>query len=91
VRAHGVPILTIEGLNEADRHTSLLSAFVNEGAIQCGYCSPGFLMTSAALLDDNPTPTDDEIVAALAGNICRCTGYTKILTAVRTAAREAQP
>jgi carbon-monoxide dehydrogenase small subunit len=81
-RAQGKSILTIEGLAKGGRHERLLTAFSNEGAIQCGYCTPGFLMTSAALLDAHPSPTRTEIVEALSGNICRCTGYSKILKAV---------
>ena len=86
VRAQAGPILTIEGLTAEARHKALQEAFAREGAIQCGYCSPGFLLTAAALLDRNPSPSEPEIVAALSGNICRCTGYTKILKAVRLAA-----
>ncbi len=86
VRAQGSRILTIEGLAEAGRHKSLQAKFAREGAVQCGYCTPGFLLTSAALLDSNPSPTEDEILFALSGNICRCTGYSKILRAVTNAA-----
>jgi carbon-monoxide dehydrogenase small subunit len=85
VRAQGSPIVTIEGLTEDGRHAALQAAFVQEGAIQCGYCTPGFLLSSAALLDRNPAPTQDEIIFALSGNICRCTGYTKIVRAVKKA------
>ena len=88
VRAQGARVETIEGLTQAGRLASLQDAFAQEGAIQCGYCTPGFLMTSAALLDQNPAPTDDDIVFALAGNICRCTGYHKILKAIEQAASE---
>jgi aerobic-type carbon monoxide dehydrogenase small subunit (CoxS/CutS family) len=86
VRAQGKSILTIEGLAKDGRHERLLTTFANEGAIQCGYCSPGFLMSSAALLAAHPSPTRAEIVDALSGNICRCTGYTKIVKAVFLAA-----
>jgi len=86
VRAQGRDILTIEGLAKDGRHERLLTTFVNEGAIQCGYCTPGFLMASAALLDAHPSLTRSEIVDALSGNICRCTGYSKILKAVVLAA-----
>jgi aerobic-type carbon monoxide dehydrogenase small subunit (CoxS/CutS family) len=82
VRAQGFLIQTIEGLTSAGRHAALQAAFAQEGAIQCGYCTPGFVLAAAALLDDHPTPTEDEIVYALSGNICRCTGYLKILKAV---------
>jgi len=91
-RAQGSRIQTIEGLTQDGRHTRLQQAFTREGAIQCGYCTPGFLLAAAALLDANPAPTDEDIVFALSGNICRCTGYTKILEAVRqTAAEGVQP
>ncbi len=85
-RAQGFRIQTIEGLTSAGRHTALQAAFAQEGAIQCGYCTPGFLLAAAALLDVHPTPTEDEIVFALSGNICRCTGYQKILKAVTNTA-----
>jgi carbon-monoxide dehydrogenase small subunit len=86
VRADGRRILTIEGLAKDGQHEHLLTSFANEGAIQCGYCTPGFLMTSAALLAAHPSPTRAQIVDALSGNICRCTGYSKILVAVSLAA-----
>ncbi len=85
-RAQGSRIQTIEGLSASGRHTALQTAFVVEGAIQCGYCTPGFVLAAAALLDARPTPTEAEIVYALSGNICRCTGYQKILRAVKNAA-----
>jgi aerobic-type carbon monoxide dehydrogenase small subunit (CoxS/CutS family) len=87
VRAQGIPIVTIEGLTREGRHTSLQASFAKEGAIQCGYCTPGFLLASAALLESNPSPTEDEILFALSGNICRCTGYSKILRAVTNVAQ----
>ena len=86
VRAEGSRIQTIEGVAEDGQLTPLQEAFAAEGAIQCGYCTPGFLLTTAALLSANPHPTDEEITYALSGNICRCTGYTKIVKAVRQAA-----
>jgi carbon-monoxide dehydrogenase small subunit len=85
-RAQGKSILTIEGLAKEPEHQRLLTIFANEGAIQCGYCTPGFLMTSAALLSAQPSPSPEEIRQALSGNICRCTGYSKILRAVLSAA-----
>lgn len=85
-RAQGKPIVTIEGLSDDGRHADLQSAFAKEGAIQCGYCTPGFLLATAALLDANPAPSQEDIVFALSGNICRCTGYTKILKAVQQVA-----
>lgn len=61
-------------------------AFINHGAIQCGYCTPGMIMSAKALLDENPNPTPDEVKTALSGNLCRCTGYVKIVDAVMAAA-----
>jgi carbon-monoxide dehydrogenase small subunit len=91
VRAQGFRIQTIEGLTSGGRHAALQAAFAQEGAIQCGYCTPGFVLAAAALLDDHPTPTEDEIVFALSGNICRCTGYQKILKAVTNTANGVVP
>jgi carbon-monoxide dehydrogenase small subunit len=91
VRAQGSHILTIEGVTADSRYAALREAFAQEGAIQCGYCTPGFLLSAAALLDAHPTPTKDEIIRALSGNICRCTGYTKILKAVEIAASGVAP
>lgn len=87
IQAQGKNILTIEGLAQEGRLDSLQDAFVKYGAIQCGYCSPGMIMTSKALLSKNPHPTEDEIKTALSGNLCRCTGYVKIIEAVRNASR----
>ena len=79
-------ILTVEGMAEDGRLHPLQQAFAELGAAQCGYCTPGILLTSQALLAETPKPTRDEIKEALAGNLCRCTGYTKILDAVELAA-----
>ena len=79
-------ILTVEGMAEAGRLHPLQQAFAELGAAQCGYCTPGILLTAQALLAETPKPTRDEIKDALAGNLCRCTGYTKILDAVELAA-----
>ncbi|HLE28462.1 MAG TPA: (2Fe-2S)-binding protein [Anaerolineales bacterium] len=79
-------ILTVEGLAQQGRPHPLQTAFAELGAAQCGYCTPGILVTAKALLDHNPNPTRDAIREALAGNLCRCTGYTKILQAVELAA-----
>ncbi len=87
-QADGHEILTIEGLaNNGDLHP-VQKAFLKHGAIQCGFCSPGFIMSAVALLGHNPDPSDLEIREALAGNLCRCTGYTKIVEAVSAAAEE---
>ncbi len=85
-RAEGRSITTIEGLAEGGRPHELQTAFAERGAAQCGYCTPGMLLTARALLDDIPEPTPAEINHALAGNLCRCTGYNKILEAVTLAA-----
>jgi carbon-monoxide dehydrogenase small subunit len=82
IEADGLRVETIEGL----RHP-LQESFVRHGAAQCGFCTPGMIMMAKALLDENPRPTEDEIRFALAGNICRCTGYTKIIEAVLHASR----
>ena len=79
-------IRTIESLGTADRLHPVQQAFVDAGAVQCGFCTPGFVISTVALLRANPEPSDAEIKEALAGNICRCTGYGKILEAVHRAA-----
>jgi carbon-monoxide dehydrogenase small subunit len=79
-------ILTIEGLAEGNRLHPIQKSFVDYGAIQCGYCTPGMILTAKALLDENPNPTKEEAKDALAGNLCRCTGYVKIIGAVLGAA-----
>ena len=80
--ARGKEIWTIEGLSRVGDLHPLQRAFVELGAIQCGFCTPGMIMASKALLDENPQPSEQEIKDALAGNLCRCTGYVKILEAV---------
>jgi carbon-monoxide dehydrogenase small subunit len=82
-------VTTIEGMvGSSGKLHPIQQAFVEQGAVQCGFCTPGMIMSSRALLDENPNPTEDEIRHALAGNLCRCTGYTQIIEAVE-AAREA--
>jgi len=83
----GADLLTVEGLAQGDELDPVQRAFVEYGAIQCGYCSPGFIMATKAFLDDNPSPTREEIKDALEGNLCRCTGYVKIFEAVEAAAQ----
>lgn len=85
-RADQKKITTIEGLAEADRLHPVQQAFLDEGAMQCGYCTPGMILTAVALLSENPQPTDEQIVEWMDGNLCRCNGYTKIMNAVRRAA-----
>ena len=79
-------ITTIEGIADGDRLHPVQQAFLDEGAVQCGYCTPGMVLTAVALLKENPRPTDEQIVEAMNGNICRCNGYTKIMNAIRRAA-----
>ncbi len=81
-------ITTIEGLADGDRLHPVQQAFLDEGAIQCGYCTPGMILSAVALLEENPRPTDEQIAEWMNGNICRCNGYTKILNAVRRAAAQ---
>ena len=81
-------ITTIEGLAEGNSLHKLQQAFLDEGAIQCGYCTPGMILTAAALLNENPKPTDEQITEWMDGNICRCNGYTKIHKAIRRAAAQ---
>jgi carbon-monoxide dehydrogenase small subunit len=85
--ADGRVITTIEGLAPGDRLHPVQEAFLAEGAMQCGYCTSGMILTAVALLDKNPDPTDAEIVTEMNGNICRCNGYAKIISAVRRAAK----
>jgi carbon-monoxide dehydrogenase small subunit len=87
VQAEGASIETVEGLAEGDELTPLQQAFSARHALQCGYCTPGMLMSAAALLRDNPEPTEHEVRKALQGNICRCTGYWNIVEAVLAASR----
>lgn len=87
VEASGHEIVTIEGLAEGGVLHPVQEAFVEHGAVQCGFCTPGMILVVKALLDERPEPEDGEIVEALSGNVCRCTGYVKIIDAVRAAAR----
>ena len=89
VEADGKEVLTIEGLAEKGYQLHpLQKAFVDHGAIQCGYCTPGFIMSAKVLLDRNLDPTPDEIKGAISNNICRCTGYVQIVEAIESAAKE---
>ena len=84
--ARNKEVLTIEGLTADGELHPLQTAMINNGGIQCGYCTPGVIMSAYALLQENPHPTSDEIRFALAGNICRCTGYNKIVESIQSAA-----
>jgi carbon-monoxide dehydrogenase small subunit len=87
MEAEGKTITTIEGLASKDGQLHpLQTAFINEGAVQCGFCTPGMIMSAKALLDTNDKPTEEEIKDAVAGNLCRCTGYVKIIDAIKTVA-----
>jgi carbon-monoxide dehydrogenase small subunit len=88
VEADGKDILTIEGLRENEILHPLQKSFIEHGAIQCGYCTPGMIISAKALLDENPQPTEDQIKKGIEGNLCRCTGYAKIIKAIMAASRE---
>lgn len=88
VEADGRRVDTIEGLADGDELDPVQEAFIEEGAIQCGFCTPGFIMTARALLNENPDPSEGEIREYLKGNMCRCTGYVNIIKAVQSASRK---
>lgn len=88
-RAEGKDVLTVEGLLSRDGELHpLQKAFMQKGAIQCGFCTPGMILSAKALLDRNENPTEEEVKKAIVGNLCRCTGYVKIIEAIRTAQEE---
>lgn len=87
-QAEGADIVTLEGLSKNGEMDKVQKAFIEVGAVQCGFCTPGMVLTAKALLDKNPHPTMDEIKLAMSGNLCRCTGYAKIHQAVAKAAAE---
>lgn len=82
LKANGKEIMTIEGLAAKGEIHPLQKAFIDHGAIQCGYCTPGMILSAKALLDENPHPTEEKVRMAMVGNLCRCTGYVKILEAI---------
>jgi carbon-monoxide dehydrogenase small subunit len=88
VECDGANIVTVEGLADDKRLDPIQEAMIQEGGVQCGFCTPGVLMTSRALLDRNPNPSEDEIHRALVGNLCRCTGYVRIFESVKKAAKK---
>ena len=88
VDADGRSVDTIEGVADVNKLDSIQEAYIEEGAIQCGFCTPGFIMTTKALLAENPNPSEAEIREYLKGNYCRCTGYVNIVRAVQSAARK---
>jgi carbon-monoxide dehydrogenase small subunit len=86
VEVQGMDILTIEALGNGDVADPIQQSFVDCGAVQCGFCTPGMILSAKALIDENPKPTRDEVRRAVAGNLCRCTGYAKIVEAIENAA-----
>ena len=90
VQANGRDILTVEGLADDRELHPIQQAFLEKGAVQCGFCTPGMLLSAKGLLDENPTPSVEEIKVAISGNLCRCTGYVKIIEAIKSAS-EAYP
>ena len=86
IEAQGKDVVTIEGLSKGDHLHPIQEAFMTHGAVQCGFCTPGMIMATKAFLDHHPNPSEEEIKKALAGHLCRCTGYAQIIEAVRAAA-----
>lgn len=90
VEVDGHEITTIEGLGKNGALDPLQTAFINEAALQCGFCTPGMIMTAKVLLNNNPHPTEDQIKEGISGNLCRCTGYKKIIEAIQSVADQAE-
>jgi carbon-monoxide dehydrogenase small subunit len=86
IEADDKQITTIEGLAQGEKLHPIQQAFIDQGGLQCGFCTPGMIISAKALLDENPNPSEDEIRRGIAGNFCRCTGYTKIIKSIKTAA-----
>jgi len=87
-QAEGREVVTVEGLGNGSQLAPVQQAFIDAGAVQCGFCTPGLLVAADEMLERNPNPTDADIREALSGNLCRCTGYTKMIEAIQTIARE---
>ncbi len=85
-QADGSEILTIEGMGDGEELHPIQEAFIRQGAVQCGYCTPGMVLSAKAILDKNPNPSEEEIRKGISGNLCRCTGYQKIVDAIKDAA-----
>jgi carbon-monoxide dehydrogenase small subunit len=85
--AHDAEVTTIEGLESRNELHPVQQAFVDHGGLQCGFCTPGLVMAATALLEENPAPTEEEVKIAIGGNLCRCTGYSKVVEAIMAAAR----
>ncbi len=90
VEAQGRKITTIEGLSSGEKVHPIQQAFLDHGAVQCGYCTPGMVLTAKALLDANANPSEEEILTAISGNFCRCTGYNKIVKAISSVGADGQ-
>jgi carbon-monoxide dehydrogenase small subunit len=88
LKADGAEILTVEGVARGENLHPLQEAFWEEGAVQCGYCTPGMLLSARVLLDENPAPSVEEVKEAISGNLCRCTGYSKIIRAIQVASEK---
>ncbi len=91
VQANGKDILTIEGMETEEDLHPIQQSFIDHGAIQCGFCTPGMILSGKALLDQNPNPDESDIRIAISGNLCRCTGYQKIVEAIKDASKSVRP
>jgi len=91
LKANGKKVLTVEGLAEGEKLHPIQQAFIDHFAVQCGFCTPGMIMSAKGLLDENPNPSEEEVREAIKGNLCRCTGYVKIVEAILNAAKASKP